>query len=261
MHYALRITYYENIMKYVLRLLLASILCVLPAAAQVPTGEEVLQRIDENMVVDQAISQTTMIIHARTGDRTITSKALTKGEDKAFVEYLSPAREKGKKMLRVEDTIWNYTPEPHDRIITISGHLLRQSVMGSDMSYEDMTENREMIDMYDAVVEGEEEMNGRPCYVLQLTAKEEGLSYHSRKLWVDHERWLPVREERFAKSGKLLKTTNIVEMFQIDERWYPKKMIFKDELARGEGTEYIINSIDFDVEIPEHMLTKAALRK
>jgi outer membrane lipoprotein-sorting protein len=232
-----------------------------PVVAQTPAGEEILRRIDENMVIDQAISQTTMIIHARTGDRTITSKSWTKGEDKAFVEYLSPAREKGKKMLRIEDKIWNYTPEPHDRIITISGHLLRQSVMGSDLSYEDMTENRKMIDMYDAEVVGEEEMNGRPCYVLMLTAKEEGLSYHSRKLWVDHERWLPVREERFAKSGKLLKTTNIVAMFQIDERWYPKKMIFKDELARGDGTEYIIDAIDFDVEIPDHMLTKAALRK
>jgi negative regulator of sigma E activity len=104
-------------------------------------------------------------------------------------------------------------------------------------------------------------MHGRACYVLQLTAKDEGLSYFSRRLWVDRERWLPVREERFAKSGKLLKTTNIVEMFQIDERWYPKKMIFKDELARGDGTEYIIDSIDFDVKIPDHMLTKAALRK
>lgn len=239
-------------------------LCVafaIPLWAEVPTGEEVLQRIDENMVIDQAISQTTMIIHARTGDRTITSKSWTKGEDKAFVEYLSPAREKGKKMLRIEDKIWNYTPEPHDRIITISGHLLRQSVMGSDLSYEDMTENREMIEMYDAVVDGEEEMHGRACYVLQLTAKEEGLSYYSRRLWVDRERWLPVREERFAKSGKLLKTTNIVEMFQIDERWYPKKMIFKDELARGDGTEYLIDAIDFDVEISEHKLTKAALRK
>jgi outer membrane lipoprotein-sorting protein len=237
--------------------------CAFPVVAQTPTptGEEILQRIDENMVIEQAISQTTMIIHARTGDRTVTSKAWTKGEDKAFVEYLSPAREKGKKMLRVDDTIWNYTPEPHDRIITISGHLLRQSVMGSDLSYEDMTENRKTIEMYDAVVEGEEEISDRPCYVLMLMAKKQGLSYHSRKLWVDKERWLPVREERFAKSDKLLKTTNIVEMFQIDERWYPKKMIFKDELARGDGTEYIIDAIDFDVEIPDYMLTKAALRK
>ena len=35
----------------------------------------------------------------------------------------------------------------------------------------------------------------------------------------------------------------------------------KDMLQRGEGTEYIIDSIDFDVEVPDHMLTKAALRR
>lgn len=237
------------------------LLCAVPVAAQTPTGEEILQRVDDNMVFEQAISQSTMIIHARTGDRTITSKSWAKGETTSFVEYLSPAREKGKKMLRIDDTIWNYTPEPHDRIITISGHLLRQSVMGSDMSYEDITENRKLIDMYDVTVEGEETVNDRPCYVLALTANVDDVSYHSRKLWVDRERWLPVREERFAKSGKLLKTTNIVEMFQVDERWYPKRMIFKDELARGDGTEYIIDSIDFDVDIPEYQFTKAALRR
>ena len=105
------------------------------AMAQTPSGEEILKRIDHNMVVEQAISVSTMIIHGRSGSRTITSKAWTKGNDKVFVEYLLPAREKGKKMLKIGDKLWNYTPEPNDRIITISGHLLRQSVMGSDLSY------------------------------------------------------------------------------------------------------------------------------
>ncbi len=239
------------------------VLCsfISPVLAQTPTGEEILKNIDKNMYVDQALSQNTMIIHGRTGTRTVTSKAWSKGHDKAFVEYLSPRREKGKKMLKLAGKIWNYTPEPHDRIITISGHLLRQSVLGSDLSYEDMTENDKLYELYDAVVEGEEEIEGRHCYVVRLTAKEKGLAYHSRKLWVDSERWLPLRGARYAKSGKLLKTTKITKVFQIDARWYPKKMIFKDALSKGKGTEYIIDSIDFNVEVPDHMLTKAALRK
>jgi outer membrane lipoprotein-sorting protein len=230
------------------------------SAAQAPSGEEIMQKIDDNMLIEQAISQATMIIHGRTGERTITSKNWYQGKENAFVEYLSPARERGKKMLRLDDKIWTYTPEPHDRIITISGHLLRQSVMGSDLSYEDMTENNELAELYDAVVEGEEELNGRQCFVVLLTAKEKGLAYHSRKLWVDAERWLPLRSERYAKSGKLLKTMSIGEVFQVDDRWYPKRMVFKDVLSRGEGTEYIIDSIDFDVEIPDSRFTKAALR-
>lgn len=242
-------------------LLLIGLSLVGSAVAQAPTGQEILEKIDANMVFDHAVSQSTMIIHDRTGDRTITSKSWAKGKNQALVEYLSPAREKGKKMLRLGDQIWNYTPDPTDRIITISGHLLRQSVMGSDFSYEDMTENDNLRDKYDAVVAGTEEINGRNCYVVQLTAKAEGITYHSRKIWVDTEHWLPLKEERYAKSGKLLKKTDIVEVFQVDNRWYPKKMIFKDMLSRGEGTEYIIDSIDFTADVPDYMLTKAALRK
>ncbi len=229
--------------------------------AQTPTGEEILRKIDENMYAEQAETTTTMIVHGRTGSRTITSKSWAEGQNKAFVEYLSPARERGKKMLKLDDRIWNYTPEPNDRIITISGHLLRQSIMGSDLSYEDMTDNDKLYELYDAEVEGEEELDGVQCYVVKLSAKKKGLAYESRKMWVDTERWLPLKEERYAKSGKLLKKTDILEMFQQDGRWYPKKMVFKDMLSKGKGTEYVVESIDFNVEIPPHLFTKAALRK
>ena len=64
-----------------------------------------------------------------------------------------------------------------------------------------------------------------------------------------------------ARSGRLLKNFEIKEVFQKDDRWYPKRMTFKDMLSRGKGTEYIIESIDFDVDIPDHKFTKASLRR
>lgn len=70
--------------------------------AQTPTGEEILKRIDQNRIFGHAVSTSTMIVHSRTGDRTIQSKAWSEGNDKAFVEYLAPPREKGKKMLKLE---------------------------------------------------------------------------------------------------------------------------------------------------------------
>jgi outer membrane lipoprotein-sorting protein len=229
--------------------------------AQAPSGDEVLSKIDENMYVDQAVSTASMIIHGRSGTRTITSRGWRKGLDRSLVEYLSPPREKGKKMLKLDDRIWTYTPEPNDRIIAISGHLLRQSVMGSDLSYEDITENHKLEELYHAEVTGSEEIDARTCWVVSLTAKAEDVTYHSRRIWVDAERWLPLKEERYAKSGRLLKTTTITDVFRVDGRWYPKRMVFKDMLQRGEGTEYIIDSIDFDVDIPDYMLSKAALRE
>jgi outer membrane lipoprotein-sorting protein len=232
-----------------------------PASAEIPSGEEVLARIDANLYFDEAMIMAKMVVHGRSGSRTIESKTWKKGTDRALVEYLAPPREEGKKMLKLGDQVWNYVPEPTDRIIRISGHLLRQSVMGSDLSYEDITENHRLIEQYDAVVVGRDSLAGRECWVLELTAKVEDVAYYTRKVWVDRDRWLPLREERFAKSGKLLKTTSIEEAFRLEERWYPKRMVFKDELSTGEGTEYVIDSIDLSVEVPDHLLSKAALRK
>jgi outer membrane lipoprotein-sorting protein len=228
---------------------------------QAPSGAEILKLIDKNLVFDKAQTVTTMIIHGRSGTRTIQSKNWIEGKDKAFVEYTDPPREMGKKMLKLGDQLWNYIPEPTDRIITISGHLLRQSVMGSDLSYEDITENKKLIDMYNAKVTGTEKINGRDCYVLDLTAKVEDLNYYSRKVWVDKERWLPLKEERYAKGGKPLKRTEILEVFRIENRWYPKRILYHDLLQNGDGTEYIIESINTHVNIPESQFTKAALKK
>jgi outer membrane lipoprotein-sorting protein len=202
-----------------------------------------------------------MIIHGRSGTRTIQAKSYMRDGKDAYVEYLSPPREAGKKMLKLDDQLWTYTPEPVDRVISISGHLLRQSVMGSDLSYEDMMEAKSLTEAYNARITGEETFNDRQCQVLDLTLKTDDVSYYKRKLWVDTERWLVLKEERYAKSGKLLKKTVTEEVFFIENRWYPKHITFKDMLTRGDGTEYIIDSIEFHADIPDYMFTKAMLRK
>ncbi len=242
--------------------LVLSILVIFPAMGltEQPTGDEILQRIDENQSAENMIATSTMIIHGRRASRSVTAKSWIQGTEKSFTEYLSPPREAGTKMLKLEDELWMYSPQT-DRTIRIAGHMLRQSVMGSDLSFDDMMEDPKLENMYTAEVVGEETFNDRDCWVLELTAKEDDIAYHSRKLWVDKERMLPLKENRYAKSGKLLKTAEIREVMREGGRWYPKNMIFKDALSQGEGTEYTIESIEFNAEIPEYIFTKAALRR
>ena len=228
--------------------------------AEFPDGNELIQKVDDNMYSRNAVSTSRMIVHGRRGSRTMEIKSWAEGENRSFSEYLSPPRDAGTKMLKLEDKLWIYNPAS-DRTIQISGHMLRQSMMGSDLSYEDMMEDNELIKIYDAEVSGEEIINERDCWIVLLTAKVEDAAYQTKKVWIDKQRFLPLREERFGKSGKLLKTTEIKEVFQIGKRWYPKNMVFKDVLKKGKGTEFIIDSIEFDVEIPKTVFTKAALRK
>ena len=189
----------------------------------------ILDRIDKNMSSENRIVESAMIIHGKRSSRTITAKSWSVSNLKSFTEYLSPEREKGTKMLKLENQLWIYTPST-DRTIQISGHMLRQSVMGSDMSYEDMMDSRKLTDIYQARVTGKETIAGRNTVILELTAKVEDVAYYSRKLWVDEERYVPLREELFAKSGQLLKRTELSEVKQIQGRWFPTVVNFKDML-------------------------------
>jgi outer membrane lipoprotein-sorting protein len=87
------------------------------------------------------------------------------------------------------------------------------------------------------------------------------MSYQGRKLWVDQERNIPLREELFAKSGTLLKRTELSDVANLNGRWFPKKIVFKDMLKDGEGTEFIIGDIKFNVSIPDYVFSKASLKK
>lgn len=223
-------------------------------------AEQIIRDVDRNLSAESRIVEASMTVHGRRSSRTMTSKGYTVGNEKSFTEYLSPAREKGTKMLKLGKEMWLYSPST-DRTIMISGHMLRQSVMGSDLSYEDMMEDRKLTDMYTASLIDEETIEGRKCYVLHLEAKVEDVAYHSQKLWVDTERLVPLRQELYAKSGQLLKEITMSDVQRVQNRWFPMKMVYKDVLKDGKGTEWSIISIEFDKTIPEHIFSKASLKQ
>lgn len=231
------------------------------AQAPPPSAEAILKKIDENQVAGSRITVYEMTIRSRRGSRTMKAQSWVQGVDRAFTEYLEPPREAGTKMLKLRDQLWTYSPST-DRTIQIAGHMLRQSVMGSDLSYEDLMEDPKLQNLYTAAVAGEETRLDRPCWVLELKARPGAEpSYHSRKVWVDKDRFLPLKEERYAISGKLLKTTEVTSMRQFQRRWVAERAVFKDALKNDGGTEFTIVSVEFDARIPDTVFSQASLRK
>ena len=227
---------------------------------QSPSTDWILNKVDQNMTAINRISEAEMVIHGRRGDRTVRSKSWIKGTEMAFTEYLSPPRERGTKMLKQTDNLWTYFPGT-DRTVLIAGHLLRQSVMGSDLSYEDLMEDPKLQNLYQAEIVAEDTIIERPCWILNLKAKNPDVTYHTRKIWVDRERFITLRENRYAKSGRLIKTTEVKSIKKIEERWVAEKIVFKDELKSGGGTEFTLLSIQFDAQIPDYIFSKANLKK
>ena len=228
--------------------------------AQTPSGDEILKKVDRNMVTENKIFTSRMIIHGRRESRTVESKSWQRHTNEAFTEYLAPAREQGTKMLKLQDNLWTYSPST-DRIIMISGHMMRQSVMGSDLSYEDMMEDPHLPNLYSAKVIGEEIFHERQCCVLELSAKKEDIAYYRRQIWVDKSRFVALKENLYAKSGMLLKTMEIREVMEVQHHWIAKSVLYKDVLKEGQGTEFFVDSIVLDTAIADYLFSKAALKK
>ena len=225
------------------------------------SADDIMKAMDQNLNAESRIITSKMVVKGRRSNRTIESKNWVVGTELAFTEYLSPPREAGTKMLKIGEKLYTYSPQT-DRVIQISGHMLRQSVMGSDMSYNDMMEDRPIDELYSATIEGSIMLDGRDHWIMILDAKVKGLSYPKRRSWVDKEYLLPKKEELYAKSGKLLKTASLEGIKKIEGRWFPSKFVYKDELKRNsKGTEWIIDNIQFNKKIPNSSFSKALLRK
>ena len=232
----------------------------LASAVAAQDAKDILEKVDQNMSSKNRVFESTMTIHGKRSSRTIASKTSSVANEKSFTEYMSPASEKGTKMLKLKNQLWIYSPST-DRTIQISGHLLRQSVMGSDLSYEDMMEDRKLTEVYTAKVIREEKIEDRTTWLLELTAKVENVAYHTQKVWIDTERYIPLKQEMYAKSGQLLKRSELKDVKKIESRWFPTLITYKDMLKDGKGTEFKMTDIKFNQQIPDFIFTKAALKQ
>jgi hypothetical protein len=70
-----------------------------------------------------------------------------------------------------------------------------------------------------------------------------------------------LKENLYAKSGKLLKTMEVREVTEIQNHWIAKSILYKDVLKEGGGTEFFVDSVILDATIPEYLFSKAALKK
>ncbi|KXS40341.1 MAG: negative regulator of sigma E activity [Candidatus Frackibacter sp. T328-2] len=224
------------------------------------TAEEIMQQVDEYQHLKSARMKSMMIITK--GNRTMTKKmvSLIKGAEYGLTKFLNP-RDKGSKFLKRSDDLWMFFPDAEE-IIKISGHMLEQGMMGSDFSYQDMMESAKLTDLYHFKVIREEKLNGRLCYVMEGIKKEGAdAAYYRRISWIDKERFIPLKEELYARSGRLLKVMKTKEMKKIDGRWFPTYQIVDNKLKRRTKTEFKVNSIQFNVDIPKNTFSLRNLRR
>lgn len=234
------------------------------AAAAAPAEMTVLQildAIDTNMVFESRTTTMTMTVKGKKRDRVFEMVSYGRGKDDAAMEYLSPAREKGTKMLKLGDDLWMYLPSV-DRTQKISGHMLRQGMMGSDLSYDDMMSSDEMAKMYTPKLLGSEDIDGRPAWKIELMTTDESVAYPKRIQWVDKELFIPVKQELFALSGMKLKSWTMSKIKEFEGgRKYPTYMEIVDEVKADSKTILEFGDMTFGIELEEEKFSQRWLER
>ena len=104
-----------------------------------------------------------------------TFKTYAKGSKNFFMEFINQD-DKGTKYMKKDGRLYVYTDDL-EKVMPITGHMLKESMMGSDLSYEDTIENETLLDQYDPVIidetkfDGNTKFKGNDVWVIKLIAK------------------------------------------------------------------------------------------
>jgi len=174
----------------------------------------------------------------------------SKGGDKALMEVIYPPRDKGKKILLLENNLWMYIPNV-SRPIRLSRE---QAFMGSTFSNEDMTDST-WEDDYDPVITGEK----GDMVLLTLKAKRRDVAYDRIDMWVIKETKVPVEGVYYGLSGKPIKKVYFSNVKKIAGLLRPLNMKMVDLLEEGAYTAVEMMELKELESVPDYMFDQTQL--
>jgi len=211
------------------------------------SATQIVEKIDDLETFDTSYSEGAIITSDRFGEKTSTFKAYTQGAYDSLIEFTSVA-ERGQKVLRTSGELFLFYPDANE-LIRLQGAALRQSLLGSDISYEDMTGEKDTLRDYEATLEGETTFNGKDCYIILLEAKTRKVAYPRQTLYVDKESFVVHRGEYSTSSGRLLKEIEIISTMEVDGRTIAKETEIIDTLKKDSSTRMIIDELKIDLDV------------
>ncbi|MDR2729627.1 MAG: outer membrane lipoprotein-sorting protein [Treponema sp.] len=229
------------------------------AFSQSPSAAELLRRVDNNEVY-KTIEYNGEIIIVNQGRTYVkVMKAWARGNADSFIEFTN-TEDRGTKYLKKSGKLYMYSPD-NEGVMLISGHMLKESMMGSDMSYEDTINNDTLESRYNAVISGTEIWDGRECWVLDLDAKKKTESYPKRRLWIDKANVDMVHYELFALSGAKLKEFTILKVEVINGRRFPTEVVIRDLLRKDSKSTFIMKNVVLDKPIADSVFSQRNLER
>jgi len=182
-------------MRKIITILLLILAAVPSWAAE---GNNLLLQIDRNLNPDSYEAYKKLInIEPNGNQKEFVLFTVKKGKDKVAAMFLSPASEKGRSTLRLDENMWLYIPNVGKPIRITS----LQSVVGGVFNNSDIL-RLDYTSEYN--VETVEDMGSE--YILYLKAKTRTVAYDKLKMWADKKTLVPLKIECLTEASMLVKT-------------------------------------------------------
>ncbi len=188
-------------MKKLIGWILLYLMVSAPLVIYAETASEIIDKAENQAKGETMIGTFTMNIVRPDYTRTIKMKNWNKGNDKALIEIIAPKKEAGNKTLKIGNELWTYLSNT-ETTMKLPPSMMLQSWNGSDLTNDDLVRESDLADDYSAEIMFEEKINGKMCYKILLTPKEDAaVVWGKLYYWVGKTDYLPYLISIMMKKG------------------------------------------------------------
>jgi len=201
----------------------------------------------------------TMVIHRPDWERSMTMRAWTKGDDRSLVRVLEPSKDRGNGTLTDDNSMWSFSPKVN-RVIKIPSSMMGQSWLGSDFSNKDVARADDIVDQYEHTILSIEEFDDVTVYEIGSVPHEDAAVVWGREVLSIRSDHVVTTHRFYDQDGELVKTLTSLEIGEMGGRVIATRQRMAKEASPDEWTEIAVDSINYDVELPDSLFTLANLR-
>ncbi|MCF6305434.1 MAG: outer membrane lipoprotein-sorting protein [Rhodobacteraceae bacterium] len=240
-------------------ILLATAAMIMPNIALAQDAAGILRAAYNNWRADSSHAIVEMTIRRSNGDRNLTMESWTMGDDKGLVRFTAPARDAGNATLQIGNRTWVYNPKL-SQVIQLPASAMTQSWMGSDFSYDDMTQTEDSVDDYDHTLLETRRSGGRNIYVIESVPKRGKPIVWGKLIITIRDDFVIMRQDFYDQRGALVRSMITDRVSNIDGRPYPTVMTMTSAAKPGEWTRMTTVSAEFNIAIPNYLFTRSNLQ-
>ncbi len=231
----------------------------LAATSSSQDAAEIVKRSIDNWRGESSYGEMTMIIHRPSWERSMSMRAWTSGSKRTLVRVTAPKKDAGNGTLMVDNNMWSYAPKVN-RVIKVPSSMMGQSWMGSDFSNKDVSRADDIVDQYDHTLLAQEEHDGHAVFVIESIPHEEAAVVWGKEVLRIRDDDVLLAQDFYDQEGVLVKALRSTEIGVMGGRTIATRQRMNKVDSEDEWTEFVVDSVEFDVEISDNVFTRSNLQ-